>query len=80
MVVNAAGGSQKTEYSLIERVKLHSDLTAIIKLRYTHMEEKRTGVTAPKTGHVLCNEAGRHNKSMRGRVIGDMVKISSVGK
>lgn len=41
------GESEKIEYFLIEKVKMHNDMTAIIKLRQISLEEKSTRVDAP---------------------------------
>lgn len=39
--------SQKIEYFCIEKVKLHNDMTVIIKHRQIHLEGKSTRVEAP---------------------------------
>lgn len=41
------GESERVEYFLIEKVKMHNDMTAIIKLRQIPLEEKSTRVNAP---------------------------------
>lgn len=41
------GESERVEYFLIEKVKMHNDMTAIIKLRQIPLEEKSTRVDAP---------------------------------
>lgn len=60
------GESEKIEYFLIEKVKMHNDMTAIIKLRQIPLEEKSTRVDGPPVEHhdkiVLHQHRNEHNK------------------